>query len=166
VRRIAALVLLLVSLSAPAALAAGPAATQRALARQMRFAGPASGALAVDLDSGTAIYAARADVPRIPASVEKLYTTATALRTLGADGRLVTQVAAAVPRDGAGTLDGDIAAEPRGAEGFGYDPVFVPAGEELTVAELGNDWKALNSHRAQAARALLRAVGAAPATTS
>ncbi len=119
-RRIAALVLLLVSLSAPAALAAGPAATQRALARQMRFAGPASGALAVDLDSGTAIYAARADVPRIPASVEKLYTTATALRTLGADGRLVTQVAAAVPRDGAGTLDGDLYLRGEG------DPTFGP----------------------------------------
>jgi len=120
VRRIAALVLLLVSLSGPTALAAGPEATQRALARQMRFAGPGSGALALDLDSGTPIYAARADVPRIPASVEKLYTTATALRTLGADGRLVTQVAAAVPRDGAGTLDGDLFLRGEG------DPTFGP----------------------------------------
>ena len=67
---------------------------------------------------------------------------------------------------GTGTLEGTIAAEPRGSEGFGYDPVFVPAGEERTVAELGDDWKALNSHRARAAQALLRAVSAAPATTS
>ena len=43
---------------------------------------------------------------------------------------------------GRGTLEGAIALAPRGAEGFGYDPVFVPAGETLTVAELGNDWKA------------------------
>ena len=31
--------------------------------------------------------------------------------------------------------------EPRGSEGFGYDPIFVPEGEDRTVAELGNDWK-------------------------
>jgi len=44
--------------------------------------------------------------------------------------------------------------EPRGEEGFGFDPVFIPDGEERTVAELGNAWKAENSHRARAARAL------------
>jgi XTP/dITP diphosphohydrolase len=60
---------------------------------------------------------------------------------------------------GTGTLEGQIAAEARGSEGFGYDPVFVPDGEERTVAELGNEWKAANSHRARAARALLTALG-------
>ena len=58
---------------------------------------------------------------------------------------------------GTGVLDGCIAEEPRGSEGFGYDPIFVPDGEERTVAELGDAWKALNSHRARAARALLAA---------
>ena len=58
---------------------------------------------------------------------------------------------------GTGVLEGRIADEPRGDEGFGYDPIFVPAGEERTVAELGNEWKAENSHRARAARDLLRA---------
>lgn len=62
---------------------------------------------------------------------------------------------------GTGTLAGRIADEPRGHEGFGYDPVFVPDGEERTVAELGDDWKEKNSHRARAARALLVALGAA-----
>jgi XTP/dITP diphosphohydrolase len=62
---------------------------------------------------------------------------------------------------GRGTLDGSIAHEPRGREGFGYDPVFVPEGEERTVAELGDAWKARNSHRARAVRALLAALGAA-----
>lgn len=52
---------------------------------------------------------------------------------------------------GSGTLKGRIADEARGSEGFGYDPVFLPAGEERTVAELGNAWKAENSHRARAA---------------
>jgi XTP/dITP diphosphohydrolase len=62
---------------------------------------------------------------------------------------------------GTGTLRGRISKERRGSEGFGYDPVFVPDGHELTVAELGNEWKAENSHRAEAARALLAAVGEA-----
>ena len=52
---------------------------------------------------------------------------------------------------GSGVLKGRIAREARGSEGFGYDPVFLPAGEEATVAELGNAWKAESSHRARAA---------------
>jgi XTP/dITP diphosphohydrolase len=59
---------------------------------------------------------------------------------------------------GVGVLQGCIAAEPRGSEGFGYDPIFVPEGLSRTVAELGNDWKAENSHRTRAARALLEAL--------
>jgi XTP/dITP diphosphohydrolase len=59
---------------------------------------------------------------------------------------------------GSGTLEGRISDEPRGEQGFGYDPVFIPDGEELTVAQLGNDWKAENSHRARAAQALLSAL--------
>jgi XTP/dITP diphosphohydrolase len=55
-----------------------------------------------------------------------------------------------------GTLEGTVAREPRGDEGFGYDPIVVPAGEERTVAELGNEWKSEHSHRAQAARELAR----------
>jgi XTP/dITP diphosphohydrolase len=59
-----------------------------------------------------------------------------------------------------GTLEGRVADEPRGSEGFGYDPIFVPGGETRTVAELGNEWKRANSHRARAARALRESVGA------
>jgi XTP/dITP diphosphohydrolase len=61
---------------------------------------------------------------------------------------------------GTGTLAGRLADEPRGSEGFGYDPVFVPEGEERTVAELGNGWKQRNSHRARAAAALSAALAA------
>ena len=61
-------------------------------------------------------------------------------------------------RRGSGTLEGAIAAERRGGEGFGYDPIFVPDGETHTVAELGNDWKRANSHRARAAAALRAAL--------
>jgi XTP/dITP diphosphohydrolase len=59
---------------------------------------------------------------------------------------------------GKGTLDGRIAHAALGSEGFGYDPIFVPDAEERTVAELGNPWKARNSHRARAANALLEAL--------
>src|SRR5439155_3603119 len=59
---------------------------------------------------------------------------------------------------GTGTLEGRIAREPRGSEGFGYDPIFAPEGEERTVAELGDAWKSQNSHRARSARALREAV--------
>jgi XTP/dITP diphosphohydrolase len=58
-------------------------------------------------------------------------------------------------RRGTGILEGRIAEERRGSEGFGYDPIFVPEGEARTVAELGDAWKAENSHRARAARSLL-----------
>jgi XTP/dITP diphosphohydrolase len=86
------------------------------------------------------------------------------------DARYVSELVLVAPDGrelrGTGVLEGRIANEPAGSEGFGYDPVFVPAGEERTVAELGNAWKARNSHRARAAQALLRALDAAPSTTS
>jgi XTP/dITP diphosphohydrolase len=59
-----------------------------------------------------------------------------------------------------GVLEGEIAHGPRGREGIGYDPIFVPEGETRTVAELGDAWKAKHSHRAQAARALADALRA------
>ena len=58
-----------------------------------------------------------------------------------------------------GVLPGSVAREARGTGGFGYDPVFVPDGFDRTVAELGDDWKRANSHRARAAHALRDTVG-------
>jgi XTP/dITP diphosphohydrolase len=79
--------------------------------------------------------------------------------------RYISELVAVSPEGaearGTGTLTGRIADEPRGHEGFGYDPIFVPDGEERTVAELGDDWKSRNSHRARAAKALLAALGVA-----
>jgi XTP/dITP diphosphohydrolase len=60
---------------------------------------------------------------------------------------------------GTGMLEGRIALEPRGTAGFGFDPVFVPDGEERTVGELGDEWKAGHSHRARAAAALRSMLG-------
>jgi XTP/dITP diphosphohydrolase len=85
-----------------------------------------------------------------------------ALRGAGGEGRrarYVCELVALSPegeeRRGTGVLEGTIGRAPRGWEGFGYDPIFVPDGEIQTVAELGNAWKREHSHRARAAQSLL-----------
>jgi len=50
---------------------------------------------------------------------------------------------------------GTITAEPHGDGGFGYDPVFLPEGSDLTVAQLPQEVKDQASHRALAGTALL-----------
>jgi XTP/dITP diphosphohydrolase len=50
-----------------------------------------------------------------------------------------------------GVVEGEISSEPRGDEGFGWDPIFVPLGGRLTYAELG-ERKHEDSHRARAFR--------------
>ena len=104
-----ALACLLLALTLPtAASAAGRTGTIRALDSQMRLAGGGSGALVVDLDAGIELYARRADLARVPASVEKLYTSAATLRRLGAGARLSTTVLAEAEPDAAGVIDGDL----------------------------------------------------------
>jgi XTP/dITP diphosphohydrolase len=81
--------------------------------------------------------------------------------------RYVSELVAISPEGevlrGTGTVAGRIAEAPRGSGGFGYDPVFVPDGEERTVGELGDDWKNEHSHRARAAKALRQALDGGPA---
>jgi XTP/dITP diphosphohydrolase len=55
---------------------------------------------------------------------------------------------------------GALTREARGANGFGYDPIFIPSGETRTSAELDPAEKDAMSHRGQALRALLPAVRA------
>ena len=94
--------------------------------------------------------------------VDRLLAELRAVEGDGRRGRYVCELVALSPSGeearGTGVLEGRISEEPAGSEGFGYDPIFVPVGEEQTVAELGNEWKAENSHRARAARDLLRAM--------
>jgi XTP/dITP diphosphohydrolase len=92
--------------------------------------------------------------------VERLLTALRGIEGAGRRARYVCELVALSPKGdevrGTGVLEGRIADHPSGSEGFGFDPIFVPAGEEQTVAELGDEWKADNSHRARAARDLLR----------
>ncbi len=87
-------------------------------------------------------------------NVEKLLA---ALREVSSGDRsaLFRTIAVLLRPDGgmrifAGSLEGRILEEARGGEGFGYDPVFVPAGHERTLAEMPLAEKNLSSHRARA----------------
>ncbi len=53
-----------------------------------------------------------------------------------------------------GRVDGSFVWPPRGDQGFGYDPVFVPMGESRTYAEMGVATKEADSHRARAFKPL------------
>ena len=70
--------------------------------------------------------------------------------------RFVAHVA--VARDGlivfeaTGIVEGEIAAEPRGTHGFGYDPIFLYPPYGCTLAEVDGEMKALVSHRGKAFR--------------
>jgi XTP/dITP diphosphohydrolase len=67
--------------------------------------------------------------------------------------------AAAVGPDGdeavaEGLMEGTLIREPRGSNGFGYDPIFVPYGYDLTTAQLSDAAKDAISHRGEAFRAM------------
>ena len=49
-----------------------------------------------------------------------------------------------------GWMHGDVIGEARGDKGFGYDPMFIPSGMELTLGELEDDVKSVISHRGKA----------------
>lgn len=55
-----------------------------------------------------------------------------------------------------GIIKGQITTEERGISGFGYDPIFIPEGYDLTFAELGDETKNKISHRSQAVNKLCK----------
>jgi XTP/dITP diphosphohydrolase len=59
------------------------------------------------------------------------------------------------PLIGEGVWEGSIATTPRGAGGFGYDPIFIPRGDTRTAAEMPVEERNEKSHRGQASRAFL-----------
>ena len=125
--------------------------------------GEDSGLEVAGLDGGPGVQSARSggDDP-VAWLLEQLHGVEGDARRARYVSDLVALTPVGVELRGTGTLSGRIAHEPRGNEGFGYDPIFVPDGESRTVAELGNEWKALHSHRALAARALLASVSGEP----
>jgi XTP/dITP diphosphohydrolase len=83
------------------------------------------------------------------------------------EGAFVCVAALALP-DGSrewtttGVLHGSITRSPRGANGFGYDPIFVPDGLETTTAELAPPDKDAISHRGRAFRAIAKVIAGLP----
>jgi XTP/dITP diphosphohydrolase len=77
----------------------------------------------------------------------------------------ICAAAAALPgrviAEATGRLDGQIVPEPRGQEGFGYDPVFLVGSTWNTLAELPREEKNRISHRGQAMRELIKEMKAA-----
>lgn len=53
-----------------------------------------------------------------------------------------------------GIVEGTLIGSPRGTNGFGYDPIFVPTGYEITTAEMSDEQKDAISHRGRALRAI------------
>jgi XTP/dITP diphosphohydrolase len=58
-----------------------------------------------------------------------------------------------------GTVEGRIIDETRGAQGFGYDPLFIPEGHDATFAELGEEVKNSLSHRSRALAQVIAYLG-------
>jgi D-alanyl-D-alanine carboxypeptidase/D-alanyl-D-alanine-endopeptidase (penicillin-binding protein 4) len=110
---------LLALLLAPAAQAASPAKTKRILRQQMAQAGSGSGAYVVDMDTGRALFSDDPDTARVPASVEKLFTSAAALIRYGADATLTTGVHADAAPDELGIIGGNLYLRGGGDPTFG-----------------------------------------------
>ena len=122
-RLICALALLagLAGAGPPVAAAYDEADLRAKLAREMGLAGSATGAYVRDIDSGEELYALRENRVRVPASVEKLYTTSAALLRLGPAATLDTVAAAAGAVDATGVLRGDLYLIGRGDPFFGAE---------------------------------------------
>ncbi len=111
-----------------------------------------SGISIAALDNGPGIFSARYAAGDYPSAFARML--AAALQKDEWRARFTCALCLAKP-DGAtatyiGHAEGQIARTPAGAEGFGYDPIFIPAGYHLTFAQLGLQAKDKISHRARA----------------
>jgi D-alanyl-D-alanine carboxypeptidase/D-alanyl-D-alanine-endopeptidase (penicillin-binding protein 4) len=104
----AALLALTAALPAPVAHAVTEGQLRAVIGGQMAGAGGASGAYVMDLDRDRRLYALRPDSPYVPASVNKLFVTSTALRLHGADARLQTSALTRGTIDADGVLTGNL----------------------------------------------------------
>jgi XTP/dITP diphosphohydrolase len=126
----------------------------------------ATGSLALADDSGLCvhalggrpgIYSARWATPSIDIAMQRIQDE---LGTNPDRTAHFTCVLALVWPDGhsetvEGRIDGTIADKPRGAEGHGYDPIFIPDGFTTTFAEMDPEQKNEISHRGQATQTLV-----------
>jgi XTP/dITP diphosphohydrolase len=80
-------------------------------------------------------------------SVDRSARFVCAMSVAGPDGRIL--------HESMGVCSGTIGYEPRGQNGFGYDPVFIPDDYELTFGQLSSNVKRQISHRARALQQII-----------
>lgn len=121
-----------VALAPAPAHALGLAQLRAQLARYADRLGPASGVYVRDLDSGRTLFSRRADVPRAPASNQKLLVTAAALLRLGPAARLQTRLVTAAPVAD-GVVEGDVALVGGGDPYLGRAQLRLLAGQLVAL---------------------------------
>ncbi|HXB66300.1 MAG TPA: D-alanyl-D-alanine carboxypeptidase/D-alanyl-D-alanine-endopeptidase [Solirubrobacteraceae bacterium] len=103
----------------PVASSAATAAFQHHMAHELALAGAKSGAYVYDMSTGKPLFAEGATVRRPPASVEKLYTSVTALERMGPQARLETSVLGVGHLTPGGVWEGDLYLHGGGDPTFG-----------------------------------------------
>lgn len=107
------------------------------------------------LDGAPGVFSARYSGGGSEANIDKLLHNLTGKSERGAQFRTVIALIIGEEKHlFEGIVRGTIIEERRGEGGFGYDPIFVPEGYNLTFAELGSEVKNCISHRAQAVKQL------------
>jgi XTP/dITP diphosphohydrolase len=110
------------------------------------------------LDKAPGVHSARWYGTDYPTKFRKIQELFRERGVTGSTARFVCSVAVAdgetILFEARGTVEGEIVAEPRGAYGFGYDPIFFYPPFGCTLAELDRERKAEVSHRGKAFRAL------------
>lgn len=138
--------------AASAAEAAAPMtpAARAFLAREMRAAGPYSGAIVMDASNGAVLFSWRPDTLRVPASNQKLFTTSTAFLRFGANGVLPTRALAPAAISSNGTLAGPLYIKGGGDPTFGtYAFAHYNYGTGATVTLLAARLAAAGLRRVQ-----------------
>jgi D-alanyl-D-alanine carboxypeptidase/D-alanyl-D-alanine-endopeptidase (penicillin-binding protein 4) len=131
-----ATITLLVGTTAVAGAQTPPAqrALQRSLAQSMGKVGASSGAYVVDLDTNQVLFAQAPSTGRLPASLEKIYTTSTALLRLGPTQTFATSILGVGSRDPSGVWDGTLYLRGGGDPtfgGVGFDHVWYGTGTTM-----------------------------------
>jgi len=110
------------------------------------------------LDKGPGIHSARWYGTDYPTKFRKIQELFRERGVTGSPARFVCSVAVAngenILFEATGTVEGEIVSEPRGTNGFGYDPIFFYPPYGCTLAELDRERKAEVSHRGKAFRQL------------
>lgn len=118
------------------------------------------------LDNGPGVQSARWHGTQYPTKFAAIYRELQARGLTTSAARFVAHVALAdrgtILAEATGVIAGEIAREPRGTHGFGYDPIFYYPGYGCTLGEVDGARKAAVSHRGQAFRRLREQLMANP----